>query len=207
LDEIGEVAPDVQVKLLRVLEEKQIERLGSSTPIPVDVRMIAATNMDLEKAVRDGKFRQDLYYRLNVFPITVPPLRDRVEDIPLLVRAFVDQFSKAMGKTVTSISQSNLDALQRYPWPGNIRELRNAIERAVILSRGPNLKVEVPTAHETGARQSLSMKEVERGHILRVLERTGWRVQGKGGAAEILGLNRSTLESRMAKLGIHRSKP
>jgi formate hydrogenlyase transcriptional activator len=204
LDEIGELPPEVQVKLLRVLQEKQIERLGSSTPIAVDVRIIAATNLDLEKAVRDGKFRQDLYYRLNVFPITVPPLRDRPEDIPLLVRAFADQFSKAMGKTITSIPQSNLDALQRYPWPGNVRELRNVIERAVILARGPKLTVEVPSPHRSSAATSLAMEDVERAHILRVLEQTGWRVQGKGGAAEILRLKRTTLQSRMAKLGIHR---
>jgi transcriptional regulator with GAF, ATPase, and Fis domain len=207
LDEIGELPPEVQVKLLRVLQEKQIERLGSSAPIAVDVRIIAATNVDLEKAVHEGKLRQDLYYRLNVFPITVPPLRDRPEDIPLLARAFVDQFSKTMGKTVTSIPQSHLDALQRYTWPGNVRELRNVIERAVILARGPKLTVEVPSARQPGATQALAIKDVERAHILRVLERTAWRVQGKGGAAEILGLNRSTLESRMAKLGIRRPKP
>jgi transcriptional regulator with GAF, ATPase, and Fis domain len=207
LDEIGELPSEVQVKLLRVLQEKQIERLGSSTPIVVDVRIIAATNVDLEKAVLDGTFRQDLYYRLNVFPITVPPLRDRPEDIPLLVRAFVDQFSKAMGKTVTSIPQSNLDALLRYSWPGNVRELRNVIERAVILTRGPKLTVEVPSAHPAHAVKLLALEDVERAHILHVLERTGWRVQGKNGAAEILALNRSTLESRMAKLGIQRPKP
>jgi formate hydrogenlyase transcriptional activator len=207
LDEIGELPPEVQVKLLRVLQEKQIERLGNSTPIAVDVRIIAAANVDLEKAVQEGKLRQDLYYRLNVFPITVPPLRSRPEDIPLLVRAFADQLSKAMGKTITTIPQSNLDALQRYPWPGNVRELRNVIERAVILNSGPKLNVQVPTSNQAGPQELLPMTEVERAHILRVLERTGWRVQGKGGAAEILELNRSTLESRMAKLGIRRPKP
>ncbi len=206
LDEIGELPPEVQAKLLRALQEKQIERLGSSMSIPVDARIVAATNLDLGQAVREGKFRQDLFYRLNVFPITVPPLRERAEDIPLLVRAFVDQFAKAMRKTINSIPQSNLDALQRYSWPGNIRELRNLIERAVILARGEKLIVEVPTAREEGADHLLSLNEVERSHILRVLERTAWRVQGKGGAAEILGLNRSTLESRMAKLGIRRPK-
>ncbi len=207
LDEIGELPPEVQVKLLRVLQDKQIERLGSSAPIPVDVRIVAATNLDLDKAVGGGKFRQDLYYRLNVFPITVPPLRERLEDIPLLVRTFVDQLSKAMGKTINSISQSNLDALQHYHWPGNVRELRNVIERAVILAHGPKLTVEVPNPHPPGATPTLALKEVERAHILRVLEQTGWRVQGRGGAAEILELNRSTLESRMAKLGIRRPKP
>ncbi len=206
LDEIGELPPDVQLKLLRVLQEKQIERLGSSNTIPVDVRIIAATNLDIEKAVADGKFRQDLYYRLNVFPITVPPLRDRREDIPLLVRAFVEEFSKTIGKTITSISQSNLDMLQRYPWLGNIRELRNVIERAVILARGPRLNVELPSAHPSSAAVSLSLEDVERAHILRVLEQTGWRVQGKGGAAELLGIKRTTLQSRMERLGIRRPK-
>jgi len=207
LDEIGELPPEVQVKLLRVLQERQIERLGSSSPIAVDVRIIAATNADLDECVRKGKFRQDLYYRLNVFPITVPPLRDRPDDIPLLVRAFVDQYSRAMGKAITSISQSSLDALQRYPWPGNVRELRNVIERAVILCRGPKLTVLVPKAGQSMAAKPLAMKDVEREHILHVLEQTGWRVQGKGGAAEILGLKRTTLESRMARLGIRRSQP
>ncbi len=206
LDEIGELPPEVQLKLLRVLHEKQIERLGSSNTIPVDVRIIAATNLDLEKAVGDGEFRQDLYYRLNVFPISVPPLRDRKEDIPLLVRAFADQFSKAMGKTITSISQSNLDTLQRYPWPGNIRELRNVIERAVILSRGPKLNVELPSAHASSAAATLSLEDVERAHILRVLEQTGWRVQGNGGAAELLGIKRTTLQNRMKRLGIRRPR-
>jgi len=204
LDEVGELPPDVQVKLLRVLQDKQIERLGGSKTVPVDVRIIAATNLDLDKAVRDGRFRPDLYYRLNVFPITVPPLRDRAEDIPLLVRAFADQFCRAMGKTVTGIPQSDLDALQRHSWPGNVRELRNVIERAVILARGPTLHVELPGGHPSNPDQPLALKEVERAHILRVLEQTGWRVQGTGGAAEILELNRSTLESRMAKLGIRR---
>jgi formate hydrogenlyase transcriptional activator len=207
LDEIGELPPEVQVKLLRVLQEKQIERLGSSTPIAVDVRIIAATNVNLEKAVHEGRLRQDLYYRLNVFPITVPPLRDRPEDIPLLVRAFADQLSKAMGKTITTIPQSNLDALQRYPWPGNVRELHNVIERAVILAHGPKLAVEVPNLHSARAAKSLALEDVERAHILHVLQQTGWRVQGKGGAAELLMLNRSTLESRMAKMGIRRPNP
>ena len=204
LDEIGELPPEVQVKLLRVLEEKQVERLGSSKPIPVDVRIIAATNRDLEKAVHEGIFRSDLYYRLNVFPITMPPLCDRREDIPLLVQAFVDEFAKAMGKKITAISQANLDALQRHSWPGNVRELRNVMERAVIMARGPKLTVELPGADSSGPLKPISMKDVERDRILHVLEQTGWRVQGKGGAAEILGLNRTTLQSRMARLGIRR---
>jgi transcriptional regulator with GAF, ATPase, and Fis domain len=194
----------VQLKLLHVLQEKQIERLGGLKTIPVDVRIIAATNLDLDKAVVNGKFRRDLYYRLNVFPIRVPPLRDRREDIPLLVRAFADQFSKAMGKTITSISQSNLDALQRYEWPGNIRELRNVIERAVILTPGRKLTVELPPAPSAMAPATLSLADNERAHILRVLEQTRWRVHGKGGAADLLGINRTTLLSRMERLGIRR---
>ena len=139
LDEVGELPADVQVKLLRVLQEKQIERLGSSRPIDIDVRVIAATNRDLERAVADGTFREDLYYRLNVFPITVPPLRERAEDIPMLAWSFVDEFSKALGKRIESIPKEQMLALQRYAWPGNIRELRNVIERAVIVSTGPRL--------------------------------------------------------------------
>ena len=187
LDEIGELPPEVQVKLLRVLQEKQIERLGSSTPI-AGGRAHHRGHQPWTWRRRSAKanFRQDLYYRLNVFPITVPPLRDRPEDIPLLVRAFADQFSRAMGKTITSIPQSNLDALQRYAWPGNVRELRNVIERAVILGPWPKLTVEVPGRARPAAAESLAMEDVERAHILRVLEQTGWRVQGKGGAAEIL---------------------
>jgi transcriptional regulator with GAF, ATPase, and Fis domain len=204
LDEIGELPAETQVKLLRVLEQSQIERLGSPKPIAVDVRVISATNCDLEKAVESGKFRQDLYYRLNVFPIRVPPLRERREDIPMLVSAFVEQFGRTMGKTTTSIRLSDLDALQRYAWPGNVRELRNLIERAFIAASGPNLIVEVPRRSLSPRAKPLDAREAQRQGLLLVLERTGWRVQGKGGAAEILGLKRTTLESRMSKLGIRR---
>ncbi len=207
LDEIGELPPEVQVKLLRVLQEKQIERLGNPTPISVDVRIISATNCDLAKAVRTGKLREDLYYRLNVFPIRLPPLRERPEDIPMLVSAFVEQFGAATGHSITSIPKSTLDALQHYHWPGNVRELRNVIERAVILSRGPKLAVELPSLQQPVGRPSLLMKDVERDHLLRVLEQTGWRLKGKGGAAEILGLKRTTLQSRMTRLGLRRPKP
>src|SRR5688572_18431622 len=144
LDEIGELPPDVQVKLLRVLQEREIERLGSSQPIPIDVRIIAATHRDIDQLVNEGKFREDLYYRLNVFSIGVPPLRDRPEDIPTLVWAFVAELSKAVGKRIESISSEQMLALQQYPWPGNIRELRNAVERAVIVSTGPRLAIEPP---------------------------------------------------------------
>ena len=204
LDEIGDLPPEVQIKLLRFLQEKQIMRLGSPAPIAVDVRIITATNRDLQKAICEGRFREDLYYRLSVFPISVPPLRERREDIPVLIRKFADQFAATMGKSITSIDRANLDDLQRYDWPGNVRELRNHVERAVILSCGPKLSIEVPHPSAVGKLHLLSMEEVERAHILSVLEYTGWRVQGKGSAAEILGLKRSTLQSRMLKLGIRR---
>jgi formate hydrogenlyase transcriptional activator len=209
LDEVGGLPADVQVQLLRVLEKKHIERLGSSKPVKVDIRIITATNRDLEKSVRDGAFREDLYYRLNVFPITVPPLRERREDLPQLVWTFVNEFSKTFGKNIESISSDSLKAIQDYAWPGNVRELRNVIERAMIISAGPRLKIEVPKAKPSGpvagaTARSLTIKDTERDHILSVLEMTNWRVRGKKGAAEILAIHPSTLESRMAKLGIAR---
>ena len=207
LDEIGELTADVQVKLLRVLQEKQIERLGGSRPIDLDLRVIAATNRDLDRAVADGIFREDLYYRLNVFPIRVPPLRERTEDIPALVWAFVDEFSKAMGKRVESISKEHMAGLQRYPWPGNIRELRNVVEHAVIVSKGPRLTIEPPGARAGRRHASTQLADVEREHILSVLQRTGWRIRGHAGAAELLNLKPSTLEGRMEKLGLRRPKP
>jgi formate hydrogenlyase transcriptional activator len=210
LDEVGELPADVQVKLLRVLEEKQIERLGSSKSVKVDVRIITATNKDLEKSVLEGTFRKDLYYRLNVFPIIVPPLRERYEDLPQLVWTFVSEFNKTLGKNIESISSESLKAIQDYAWPGNVRELRNVIERAMIISTGPRLKIEMPKAKTSGpvtgaAARSLTIKDTERDHILSVLEMTSWRIRGKNGAAEILEINPTTLESRMAKLGIHRA--
>jgi transcriptional regulator with GAF, ATPase, and Fis domain len=168
------------------------------------VRVIAATNRDLERAVAEGRFREDLYYRLNVFPITVPPLRDRLEDIPVLLRAFVDECAKAMGKRIESISKDQITMLQRYPWPGNVRELRNVVERAVILSRGRRLAIEPPRAGSTSHRRSVRLDDVEREHIRAVLERTRWRIRGSGGAADLLGLKPSTLEGRMKKLQLHR---
>ena len=207
LDEIGELSSEVQVKFLRVLQEKQIDRLGGSRPIKVDVRVVAATNRDLEQAVAEGSFREDLYYRLNVFPIRVPPLRERQEDIPALVWSFVEEFSKAMGKRIDSVSKEQLAALQRYQWPGNVRELRNVIERAVILSTGPRLVVQLPPATAASRRRSARMDDVEREHIRDILESSGWRVRGTGGAAERLGLKPSTLESRMAKLDLRRPRP
>ncbi len=217
LDEVAELPPEVQVKLLRVLQEKEIERLGSPHPIKVDVRVIAATNRDLERAVAEGRFRQDLYYRLNVFPVTVPPLRDRRDDIQLLTWAFVTELSGTLGKHVDSIDRKSLDAMHGYSWPGNVRELRNMIERSMILSAGPVLTVELPggpaaaphgpeprASNGQHAGRTLTLAQADADHIRGILASTGWRVRGKGGAAEVLGLKPSTLESRMAKLGIRR---
>ena len=205
LDEISELPPESQAKLLRVLQEKEIERLGSPKLIKVDVRVIAATNRDLAKAVAEGRFREDLYYRLNVFPITVPALRERREDLPLLIWTFVEEFSKAMGKTVETIAKSSLQALHQYQWPGNVRELRNVIERAMILTSGPTLKIDLPGVITAAASPRLvTLAEAEREHIQRVLQFTQGRIRGAGGAAEILGLKPTTLESRMARLGLRR---
>ncbi|HXW05030.1 MAG TPA: sigma 54-interacting transcriptional regulator [Vicinamibacterales bacterium] len=206
LDEIGDLPPEVQVKLLRVLEERQIERLGSPKSIRVDVRVIAATHRDLEQRIADGAFRDDLFYRLNVFPIMVPPLRERVEDIPLLVARFVDEFSRTFGKRIEMIPRENMMALQRYAWPGNIRELRNVIERAMILATGPRLTIALPALTAAANRRSERLAEVEKEHIRAVLESTGWRVRGAGGAADRLGLKPTTLETRMAKLGLQRPR-
>lgn len=204
LDEIGELPLELQPKLLRVIEGGEFERLGGSRTIKVDVRVIAATNRDLEEEVRKGRFREDLWYRLNVFPITVPPLRERKSDIPLLVDFFVDRISRRLGKSIESIPKAVMDALRDYHWPGNVRELENVIERAVIDSSGPKLRLvdeltrtrkDLPAAQKT-------LDEVERDYIVRVLEQTHWKVSGKNGAAEILGLDRSTLRARMRKLGI-----
>jgi DNA-binding NtrC family response regulator len=194
----------VQVKLLRVLEEGQIERLGSPKSIKVDTRIIAATHQDLQQRIADGVFREDLFYRLNVFPIRVPPLRERVEDIPNLVWQFVGEFSKAFGKRIESISNESIKALQQYPWPGNIRELRNIVERATIVCTGPRLTIAVPPSSNTAARRSLKLVDVERQHLRAVLESTHWRVRGEGGAAARLGLKPTTLETRMARLGLRR---
>jgi formate hydrogenlyase transcriptional activator len=211
LDEIGELPLDVQVKLLRVLQERTIERLGSPTPIPVDVRIIVATNRDLEAAVREGSFRSDLYYRLNVFPLVVPPLRHRTEDIPALVQELVRELGVVMRKRFDSVDQSSLDALAHYDWPGNVRELRNVLERAMILCSGPTLTVEVPDGarHRPAVAPSPSdhpggLLAWERDQIQRVLHDTGWRIRGSRGAAAVLDLKPTTLEKRMARLGIQR---
>ena len=205
LDEIGDLPPDVQVKLLRVLEERQIERLGSPRTLAINVRIIAATHRDLEERITHDAFRQDLYYRLNVFPIQVPPLRERKEDIPLLVWRFVDEFSKSFGKRIDAISRESMAALQQYTWPGNIRELRNVVERAMIVVVGHHLTIGIPPRSPAATvRRSVKLVDVEKEHVLSVVENCGWRIRGVDGAAERLGLRPTTLETRMARLGITR---
>ncbi len=207
LDEIGELPLDLQSKLLRVLQEGEFERVGGTQTFKVNVRVIAATNRDLESLSKSGQYRPDLYYRLNVFPIHLPPLREREGDIPLLVQYFVRKFATSFGRKITKIPERMMTALQRYPWPGNIRELEHVIERAVILSEGPELEPIdwlSPSAAKAGQGKPLTLDEVERQHILDVLEQTSWRVSGEKGAAAILGLKPTTLEARMKKLGIER---
>jgi len=207
LDEIGELPLDLQTKLLRVLQEGEFERLGGSKTIKVDVRIIAATNRKLEEDVGNGRFRKDLWYRLSVFPITLPPLRDRLDDIPLLVHFYVRKIGSRLGKTVVFIPKSVMDALEGYHWPGNIRELENVLERAVINSSGPVLRLaeELRKPADNQITNFKTLKAVERDHIIHVLERMRWKVSGKNSAAEILGLERSTLRARMKKLNIQRA--
>ena len=208
LDEIGELPLELQPKLLRVIQDGEFERIGSSRPVKVDVRIIAATNRNLENEIRKGTFRQDLWYRLNVFPITVPPLRQRVEDIPLLVNAFVNKLSKKIGKAIEKVTKEDMNVLKQCGWPGNVRELQNVIERAVINTKGSVLcltdKIEVPLEQGGVKNRKKSLKVVEHDCILNVLEETKWKIEGKNGAAVILGLNPSTLRSRMRTLGIRR---
>jgi PAS domain S-box-containing protein len=208
LDEVGELSLEVQAKLLRVLEAGEFERLGSPRTIRVNVRLIAATNRDLAEEIRKGRFREDLYYRLRVFPISVPPLRERAEDIPLLVWRFLEDFSSRMGKKITQVPRKTMEALQRHPWPGNVRELRNVIEHGAIVTTGNTLRV--PLLDEAApAATAETLADVEREHVLRVLGRTGWHIKGPRGAAAVLGLKPATLYSRMKKLGIdpsHRSE-
>jgi len=209
LDEIGDIPPELQPKLLRVLQEREFERLGSTRTTKVDVRVVAATHRDLEGMVAAKQFRSDLYYRLNVFPITIPPLRERPGDIPLLVRHFVQQASGRMNKSIDRIPSEIMDALTEYQWPGNIRELENVIERAVILSPGSILRVPIRDLHTRIApgnnhERNQTLEEVERTHILTTLKETRWILSGPRGAATRLGLNRATLYFRMKKLGIVR---
>jgi formate hydrogenlyase transcriptional activator len=227
LDEIGDIPLELQPKLLRVLQEREFERLGSTRTMRSDARLIAATNRDLDQLVAEGKFRSDLYYRLNVFPVRVPALRERPEDIPLLVRHFVQQFSRRLGKAIDAIPAETMTALTRYAWPGNIRELQNVIERAVILTNGPVLIVHIDDLRapngtasstsnghaasaqiSTASRQDLrsALEESERQHIMAALEQSNWVVAGPDGAAARLGLKRSTLQSRIGKLGIRISR-
>lgn len=217
LDEVGELPLDLQAKLLRVIQDGEFERLGNPRTIKVDVRIIAATNRDLKAEIGRGKFREDLYYRLNVFPITIPPLRQRKEDIPLLVKFFVTKFNKKIGRTFEAVEQETLALLQDYRWPGNVRELESVIERAVITSQGSALRVldrlepsrpsgeqQVERVEKEVAPTVRALGEMERDHILHALQKTGWRVEGSAGAAEILGINSSTLRGRMRKHGIRR---
>jgi formate hydrogenlyase transcriptional activator len=213
LDEIGEVPLELQPKLLRVLQEREFERLGSARTLRTDARLIAATNRDLSALVEEGLFRQDLFYRLNVFPINVPPLRERREDIPVLVRHFAQQFSRRMKKTIEAIPAETIKALTNYDWPGNIRELQNLIERAVILSRGTTLQVPIEALSPRSAGRSVesagpgdTLAEAERRHIINVLNETDWVVGGPNGAAARLGMKRSTLQFRIGKLGIERPR-
>ncbi len=204
LDEVCELPLELQAKLLRVLQSGEFERLGSPRTVHVDVRIIAATNRDLEQEVSEGRFRSDLYFRLAVFPVVVPPLRERREDILALVWAIVDEVGRKMGKRIDAIDEASLVALQRYPWPGNVRELRNVVERAIILSDDGTLVIELPRRRAPSAAVGSTLEDLERHHILRVLESAGWRVRGDDGAAKVLGLPPSTLETRMVKLGIRR---
>jgi formate hydrogenlyase transcriptional activator len=209
LDEVGDMPLGLQPKLLRVLQEKEIERLGSAQTYQVDVRLVAATNQDLTSMVERGQFREDLYYRLNVFPIQLPPLRERPADIPLLVRHFVQHFSERMNKTIEMIPAETIEAFTRYHWPGNIRELQNLVERAVIMSPGSELQ---PPIRDLSTRSAatqdigkhLTLEQAERIHILETLKESNWVLSGPNGAARRLGLNRSTLQFRLKKLGIVR---
>jgi PAS domain S-box-containing protein len=216
LDEIGELPLELQAKLLKVIEDGEFERLGSPRPVKVDVRIIASTNRHLEEEIKKGRFRNDLFYRLNVFPVTIPPLRQRKEDIPLLVKFFAHRLAKRHGKSITKIPNQTMKALENYGWPGNVRELINVIERAVIVSEGPELrlveKIDVlpngsgpeKMTKDSEAGETKGLAEVEREHILSTLQETGWRIEGDNGAAKLLGMNPSTMRARMRKLGIKR---
>jgi formate hydrogenlyase transcriptional activator len=213
LDEIGELPLELQPKLLRVLQEHEFERLGSTRTLHTDARLIAATNRDLEEMIRESKFRSDLFYRLNVFPIRIPPLRERPEDIPLLVRHYVRQFSRRLGRSIDVIPPETIDVLVRYPWPGNVRELQNVLERAAILTPGSALTISsedlsAPSHKhppQTGSRshKRTALDDAERERIIAALEEAKWIVAGPKGAAARLGIKRSTLQWRMQKLGIH----
>jgi formate hydrogenlyase transcriptional activator len=212
MDEAGELPLETQVKLLRVLQEQELERVGSATVTKVDVRLVAATNRDLEREVREGRFRADLFYRLNVFPIRIPPLRERPEDFPLLVAHFLAQFQRKLGKPLREMAPASLEQMRRYPWPGNIRELQNVLERACVLARGPVVALADPLRAPPGRAAALpsdapvaTLDDSERAHIRRALVATGGRIHGPQGAAVLLGVNASTLRSRMQRLAIGRT--
>jgi formate hydrogenlyase transcriptional activator len=207
LDEIGDLPMELQAKLLRVLQEGEFERVGGTQTLKVDVRIIAASNRDLEKSIREEKYRLDLYYRLNVFPITLPPLRERKGDVELLVHHFVSKYARKMGKPIAGIPPKTMEMLRNYSWPGNVRELENVIERAVIISQDSRLDLGERWARpivETRSSHQKTLEELEREHIIATLESTGWQVSGARGAALRLGLKATTLEARMKKLGIQR---
>jgi formate hydrogenlyase transcriptional activator len=209
LDEIGDISLELQPKLLRAVQEQEFERLGSARTIEVNVRMIAATHRDLPAMIRDGRFREDLFYRLNVFPIEIPPLRDRRDDIPLLVNYFVSTLSRRMGKQIESISEQAMEVLSNHPWRGNVRELANFIERAVILSQGDELEVplaELNASHPRGFAPASTFEQAERAVIIDALKAASGQISGRGGAAERLGLKRTTLQNKMRKLSINRAE-
>jgi formate hydrogenlyase transcriptional activator len=209
LDEIGDISLELQPKLLRAVQEQEFERLGSARTIEVNVRMIAATHRDLPAMIRDGKFREDLFYRLNVFPIEIPPLRERRDDIPLLVNYFVSTLSRRMGKQIESIPEQAMDVLSNHPWRGNVRELANFIERAVILSQGEELQVpiaELKTSDSHGIVLAATFEQAERNVITDALKSASGQISGKGGAADRLGLKRTTLQNKMRKLNINRAE-
>ncbi len=205
LDEIGDLPMELQAKLLRALQDHEFERIGSSRTIKVDVRVIAATNRNLTKAIEDGRFRKDLWYRLSVFPITVPPLRERGEDIPELVTHFVSMYNRKLGKQIETTPRQTLDRLMDYDWPGNVRELENIVHRAVIVTKGKELVLDVPDRAGRQPLDNTTLEDVQRQHIITILECSRWKIEGKGGAAERLGINPSTLRSRMKKLHIQKS--
>ena len=207
LDEVGDLPLEAQIKLLRVLQEREFERVGSSQLLKTNVRVIAATNRDLNEAVKTGSFRQDLLYRLNVFPLNLPPLRSRPADIPLLVNHFVSKFATKLGKRFDGMSKVAMDRLTGYAWPGNVRELENIIERAAILSDGSLVQIDDALFHPLANHAAVgTLEEIERTHILRVLKETDWTVEGKHGAAGRLGLHPNTLRSRIQKLGIKKPR-
>lgn len=205
LDEVSELPLDTQVKLLRVLQEGEFERVGSSKTIEVDVRIIAASNKSLKELVKSGSFRADLFYRLSVFPLHVPPLRERKSDIPILASFFLTKFSKDFGRRIEGFSQSTIDRLTAYPWPGNIRELQNVVERSVVLAQGPEIEIDESVLMADDELRSANprlLDDMEHDHIISILEEAGWVIDGRNGAAALLGLNPSTLRFRMKKLGI-----